>query len=101
MKPYAHSSGKPVLASWMGGNGVAEGTAILNTAGIPTFNYPDTAARAFVYMWRYTNSLRGLYETPALVGGSAVAPEARGKVTETFFRLCVFAPFICINSSAI
>jgi acetyltransferase len=69
MKPYAQSSGKPVLASWMGGDGVAEGTAILNTAGIPTFSYPDTAARAFTYMWRYTNNLRGLYETPALVQG--------------------------------
>jgi len=87
MKPFSHSSGKPLLASWMGGDGVAEGTAILNTAGIPTFSYPDTAARAFTYMWRYTYNLRGLYETPALVGGSAVAPEARIQVTETVQRV--------------
>ena len=38
--------GKPVLASWMGGDDVAEGAAILRAAGIPTFAYPDTAARA-------------------------------------------------------
>jgi len=82
MKPYANSTGKPVLASWMGGDGVAEGTAILNTAGIPTFNYPDTAARAFIYMWRYTNSLRGLYETPALVDGPEAAGDARRKVSD-------------------
>jgi acetyltransferase len=63
MKPYAKQS-KPVLASWMGGNSVAAGEAILNSAGIPTFPYPDTAARAFTYMWRYTYNLRGLYETP-------------------------------------
>jgi len=87
MKPFAHSSGKPLLASWMGGDGVVEGTAILNAAGIPTFSYPDTAARAFTYMWRYTYNLRGLYETPSLVGGSAVAPEARMKVTETVQRV--------------
>ena len=87
MKPFAHSSGKPLLASWMGGDGVAEGTAILNAAGIPTFSYPDTAARAFTYMWRYTYNLRGLYETPSLVGGSAVAPEARMKVSETVQRV--------------
>jgi acetyltransferase len=87
MKPFAHSSGKPLLASWMGGDGVAEGTAILNAAGIPTFSYPDTAARAFTYMWRYTYNLRGLYETPSLVGGSAVAPEARIKVTDTVQRV--------------
>jgi acetyltransferase len=64
----------------MGGDGVAEGTAILNTAGIPTFSYPDTAARAFTYMWRYTYNLRGLYETPALVEGSEPGADARSKV---------------------
>jgi acetyltransferase len=86
MKPLAHTSGKPLLASWMGGDGVAEGTAILNAAGIPTFSYPDTAARAFTYMWRYTYNLRGLYDTPALVGGSDVAADARSKVSETVLR---------------
>ena len=82
LKPYAHSSGKPVLASWMGGDGVAEGTAILKAAGIPTFSYADTAARAFTYMWRYTYNLRGLYETPELVEGAVPANEARRKVTD-------------------
>ena len=87
MKPLAHTSSKPLLASWMGGDGVAEGTAILNAAGIPTFSYPDTAARAFTYMWRYTYNLRGLYDTPALVGGSEVAADARSKVSETVLRV--------------
>ena len=66
LKPYAHSTGKPVLASWMGGPDVAAGTDILNQAGIPTFQFPDTAARVFCYMWRYSYALRGLYETPVL-----------------------------------
>lgn len=79
MSEYAHSTTKPVIASWMGGEGVAEGTAILNAAGIPTFSYPDTAARAFTYMWRYTYNLRGLYETPALVEGPDFSDEARQK----------------------
>ncbi len=79
---FAHSSGKPLIASWMGGDGVAEGTAILNTAGIPTFSYPDTAARAFTYMWRYTYNLRGLYETPALLEGPEPAVDAKKKVSE-------------------
>ncbi len=72
LKPYAYSTGKPVLASWMGGPEVAAGTDILNQAGIPTFSFPDTAARMFCYMWRYSYVLRGLYETPVLreeVGG--------------------------------
>jgi acetyltransferase len=83
MAKYAHTSGKPLLASWMGGEGVAEGTAILNTAGIPTFSYPDTAARAFTYMWRYTYNLRGLYETPAMIEGPELALDARKRVTES------------------
>jgi len=62
----AGTHGKPVLASWMGGKTVAKGIAILNAANIPTFSYPDTAARAFTYMWKYTYNLRGLYETPSL-----------------------------------
>ena len=66
LKLYAKNHGKPVLASWMGGKSVAAGDAILNSAGIPTFAYPDTAARAFTYMWRYTYVLRGLYETPTV-----------------------------------
>ena len=68
LKPYAHSTGKPVIASWMGGTEVAAGTDILNRAGIPTFQFPDTAARVFCYMWRYSYVLRGLYETPVLRG---------------------------------
>ena len=64
LKAFGHIEGKPVLASWMGGRDVAEGEAILNKAGIPTFPYPDTAARVFTAMWRYADNLRALYETP-------------------------------------
>jgi acetyltransferase len=45
---------------------VAAGEEILNRANIPTFPYPDTAARAFNYMWRYSYNLKGLYETPSM-----------------------------------
>jgi acetyltransferase len=66
LKPYAKSTGKPVLACFMGGAEVAVANQVLNSAGIPTFNFPDPAARAFNYMWRYSYNLRGLYETPVL-----------------------------------
>ncbi|HXI59728.1 MAG TPA: bifunctional acetate--CoA ligase family protein/GNAT family N-acetyltransferase [Polyangia bacterium] len=62
---YAKVAGKPVLASWMGGAQVAAGIDILNRANIPTFAFPDAAARAFCYMWRSSYGLRALYETPA------------------------------------
>jgi acetyltransferase len=65
---------KPILASWIGGDIVAAGERTLNAAGIPTFPYPDTAARAFGYMWRYTQNVRALYETPALRGDGIGEP---------------------------
>lgn len=64
LKAFAHLEGKPILASWMGGADVAAGVEILNRSGIPTFVYPDTAARVFHAMWRSTYNLRALYETP-------------------------------------
>ena len=76
LAPYARSTGKPVLASWMGGNEVAAGKSILNGAGIPTFDYPDTAARAFNNMWRYNYNLRGIYETPELAADNATNGES-------------------------
>jgi acetyltransferase len=71
LKPLAKQEGKPVLASWMGGVDVAAGEAILNRANIPTFPYPDTAARAFNYMWQYSYNLKSLYETPSIAEESA------------------------------
>ena len=71
LKPLAKQEGKPVIASWMGGVDVAAGEEILNRANIPTFPYPDTAARAFNYMWRYSYNLKGLYETPSMPEDSA------------------------------
>jgi acetyltransferase len=66
LRPYARESDKPILASWMGGDAVASGENILNASGLPTFAYPDTAARVFNHMWRYSYNLRALYETPSL-----------------------------------
>lgn len=57
---------KPVLASWMGGAEVSAGVRRLSAAGIPTFAYPDLAARTFNLMWRWAYNLKGIYETPAL-----------------------------------
>ena len=77
LKHYAHLEGKPVLASWMGGDIVAAGEDILNKANIPSFPYPDAAAQAFNYMWRYSYNLRGLYETPMPSEDTAFSLQAR------------------------
>lgn len=68
LRPYAHSTGKPLLASFLGGREASGGVTILNEAGIPTVPYPDTAARSFTYMVRFARNLTNLYETPQIAG---------------------------------
>jgi acetyltransferase len=80
LKQGVANSDKPVLASWMGGEVVAAGDAILNRANIPTFPYPDTAARVFSMMWQYSYALRGLYETPALPPQQSAGDSGRQRV---------------------
>ncbi len=77
--PALHARNKPLLASWMGGKEVAEAISLLNAAGIPTFSYPDTAARAFERMWRYSYNLRGIYETPVFAEEHQEAAQARAQ----------------------
>jgi acetyltransferase len=83
LKPYSQIPGKPVLASWMGGEVVQEGETVLSHANIPTFLYPDTAARLFNYMWRYTYNLRGIYETPILPLETSEDKVRAGEIIDT------------------
>ena len=41
---------KPVLAAWMGGRIVQRGAQVLSEAGIPTYNTPEKAVRAFMHL---------------------------------------------------
>ncbi len=84
---FAKTRTKPLLACWMGGESLDAGREILNRSRLSTFEYPDTAARAFEYMWRYGDNLRSLYETPALdeegVAGREVADKIIGAARKT------------------
>ncbi|HEY7308618.1 MAG TPA: bifunctional acetate--CoA ligase family protein/GNAT family N-acetyltransferase [Gemmataceae bacterium] len=55
---------KPVLACWMGGAAVRRGVELLNAAGIPTFDAPESAIRAFLHMVQYRRNQELLYQTP-------------------------------------
>lgn len=57
---------KPVFASWMGGPAVEEGRRRLHAAGIPHFEFPEAAARAWNTSCSYGERIRMLYETPDL-----------------------------------
>jgi acetyltransferase len=64
LQPFAHLSNKPILACWMGGVAVREGIELLNRAGIPTFDAPESAIRAFLHMVQYRRNQELLYEAP-------------------------------------
>jgi acetyltransferase len=57
-KPYI------VFASWMGGRDVERGIEILNNAGIPTYDTPEQAIKAFMYLYHYNENLKMLQEIP-------------------------------------
>jgi acetyltransferase len=56
---------KPLLTSFMGEIKVRDGLEVLRSAHVPTFDTPEDAVNAYMYMYQYTKSLKTLYETPA------------------------------------
>jgi acetyltransferase len=80
LRSFGKLKTKPFLASWIGGTSVAPGAAILDSANIPTFEYPDAAARAFCAMWRYSRNLDALYETPTLSNGADIKTREGEKI---------------------
>ena len=54
----------PVFACWMGGKSIEKALQILNKAGIPTYETPERAVRAFLYMVAYARNTASLLEIP-------------------------------------
>jgi acetyltransferase len=61
----ARKTGKPVIATWMGGRQVKSAREMLIQNRIPTYETPDQAVRTYVNMFRYRRNLGLLYETPS------------------------------------
>jgi acetyltransferase len=59
-----HKTNKPVLTCWMGKDAVAEARNIFEHAGIPSFDTPDFAIRAFMQLVEYDRNRQCLMETP-------------------------------------
>jgi acetyltransferase len=57
-------NGPPVLTSWIGDRAAAEPRRMFAAHGIPTYETPEQAVRAFMYMVNYRRSQAELMETP-------------------------------------
>jgi len=61
----AGKTGKPVVATWMGGKDIQVGKHIFLERGIPVYNTPEETVRSYMNMYNYKRYLDRLYETPA------------------------------------
>jgi len=55
----------PVITSWIGGPDVGKGREIFNQAGVPTFDTPERAVRAFMNLYNYSRNNEMLQEIPS------------------------------------
>lgn len=55
----------PVLAAWIGGFDVEGGREVLNKSGVPTFDTPERAVRAFMDLYKYSRNIEMLQEIPS------------------------------------
>ncbi len=86
LAPVVRKIDKPVIASWMGGEQAMRGEAILNEAAIPTYSYPDSAARIFDLMWNYSAGIQALYQTPEKAAPAA-SESARGEAASRIEKI--------------
>ncbi len=60
----ARKSKMPVFTSWLGEHSADRARAILNASGVPTYDTPDQAVRAFMHVVRHQRNQALLMETP-------------------------------------
>lgn len=65
---------KPLLASWAGGETVAKARAALAAARVPSYDTPEAATQAFMYLADYRRNQEMLSETPPALP-EALAPD--------------------------
>ena len=54
----------PVYTLWLGAAEAERGREILNRSGLPTFETPERAIKAFLHMGSYAHNLKMLQEIP-------------------------------------
>ena len=80
-----HGTNKPVLTSWLGGASTGPARALFRAAGVPSYDTPTQAVRAFGHMLRYRRNQDLLMQTPAS-GGEAAHSSDCGEVREIIDR---------------
>jgi acetyltransferase len=69
----------PLVACWMGGKSIGRAVELLNETGIPTFDTPERAVKAFLYMVEYARNLETLLEIPPKLTGHMVFDQEKAR----------------------
>ncbi|UCD82287.1 MAG: bifunctional acetate--CoA ligase family protein/GNAT family N-acetyltransferase [Desulfobacterales bacterium] len=69
----------PIITSWVGGPRMQKGRAVFNQAGIPTFDTPERAVRAFMDIYRYSKNIEMLQQIPSRLPGRLDFDRQRAK----------------------
>ena len=75
----ARTAWKPIIVTWMGGEGVREAREIFAQNNIPTYETPEDAVKTYMYMYRYGRNLELLYETPSELSVDEAPPKSHLK----------------------
>ena len=70
----------PVITCCLGRDSLEEGRSILNQAGIPTFDSPERAIRAFMNLHRYSENRKLLLEIPRALPRKLEFDKEKGRV---------------------
>jgi acetyltransferase len=71
--------GAPTLTSWVGGGMAEEGRRILRESGLPSYETPEQAVHAFMYLVEYRRRQDLLLETPSSTPEDVVPDLARAR----------------------
>jgi acetyltransferase len=79
----AKNAWKPIITTWMGGEGVREARAVFAESNIPAYETPEDAVKTYMYMYKYGRNLELLYETPAELSVDQAPPKSNLKALIT------------------
>ncbi len=79
LAPLLRQSGRSVLSCWLGGASVADARQIFAEAGLPTYDTPEKAVRAYSQVVQYARNQALLIEVPGQVPAHSVPERQRAR----------------------
>jgi acetyltransferase len=87
LEAYGDRRTPPLLTSWVGADTAAEARRLFAARRVPSYETPEQAVRAFLYMVEYGRSQEALMETPpSQPPGAPLAPLDRPRVRRVVAR---------------